>query len=279
MSTKSAVIKWDNGKPVVYLPRGIKLSNKFTLEQSREVTVRSLLVDGDSNTKLSKSNKSQTKFRTFGISLAPAKSGGIGNLCPHASTACEAACLDGSGMRSVWQSIHIGKIARTIAFQTERQWFLDQLARELTNKQRAADNNGYTIAMRGNILSDVPWEAFGIVDDFKRIQWYDYTKNPKRAGLVRSNYWVTFSRSESNQRATMRTLRNGNNVAVVFASSLGRRFTYLPETYKGFTVIDGDQTDLRFLDPRGVVVGLKLKTATNREYNDACKTGFPVMVN
>lgn len=276
---KPAVINWDNGKPVVHLPKGIKLSNKFTLEQSRDVTVRTLLLDGDQNTKLSKSNKAQTKYRTFGISLAPHKQAGIGNMCAFASPACIDACLDGSGMRSVWEAIHIGKIARTVAYQTERQWFLDRLAQELTNKQRAADDNGYTIAVRPNVLSDTPWETTGIVDDFPRIQWYDYTKNPKRAGLLRPNYWVTFSRSETNQRATMQTLRNGNNVAVVFASSLGRRFTYLPETYKGFDVIDGDETDLRFLDRRGVVVGLKLKTATNREYSAASASGFPVMVN
>ena len=200
-------------------------------------------------------------------------------MCAHASEACIAACLDGSGMRSVWEAIHIGKIARTVAYQTERQWFLDRLAQELTNKQRAADENGYAIAVRPNVLSDTPWETTGIVDSFLRIQWYDYTKNPKRAGLIRPNYWVTFSRSETNQRATMRTLREGNNVAVVFASSLGRKFTYLPETYNGFDVIDGDETDLRFLDRRGVVVGLKLKTATNREYSAATASGFPVMVN
>ena len=44
-------------------------------------------------------------------------------------------------------------------------------------------------------------------------------------------------------------------------------------------MIDGDETDLRFLDRRGVVVGLKLKTATNAEYEAASATGFPVMVN
>jgi hypothetical protein len=33
----------------------------------------------------------------------------------------------------------------------------------------------------------------------------------------------------------------------------------LPQTYLGKQVVDGDATDLRFLDPRGVIVGLKAK--------------------
>jgi hypothetical protein len=47
-------------------------------------------------------------------------------------------------------------------------------------------------------------------------------------------------------------LRAGGNVAVVFRGGL-------PETWNGYPVIDGDVTDVRYLDPRGVVVGLKAK--------------------
>lgn len=273
------VIEWANNRPVVYLPEGTKLSNKFTLEAGRPLTVKNLLTNGDQNTKLAKSNKKQKEFKTFGLSLAPATLAGVGNMCPHASPACKAHCLDGSGMRSVWESIHLGKIAKTIVFNSHRQWFLDRLAIELNNKQKAANKAGHRLAVRLNVLSDYPWETTGIIDAFPNIEFYDYTKSPKRAGQLRPNYWVTFSRSEVNQRATIDTLRAGNNAAVVFASSLGRKFTELPTTWKGFDVIDGDETDLRFLDRRGVVVGLKLKTATNAEYEAASATGFPVMVN
>lgn len=273
------VIEWANNRPVVYLPEGTKLSNKFTLEAGRPLTVKNLLTNGDQNTKLAKSNKKQKAFKTFGLSLAPATLAGVGNMCPHASPACEAHCLDGSGMRSVWESIHLGKIAKTIVFNSHRKWFLHRLATELNNKQKAAEKAGHRLAVRLNVLSDYPWEATGIIDAFPQIEFYDYTKSPKRAGQLRPNYWVTFSRSEVNQQATIDTLRAGNNAAVVFASSLGRKFTELPTTWEGHEVIDGDETDLRFLDPKGVVVGLKLKTATNAEYKAASATGFPVMVN
>jgi len=33
----------------------------------------------------------------------------------------------------------------------------------------------------------------------------------------------------------------------------------IPKTFMGFTVVDGDKDDLRFLDPQGVVVALYAK--------------------
>lgn len=39
----------------------------------------------------------------------------------------------------------------------------------------------------------------------------------------------------------------------------------VPEHFKGYRVIDGDAHDLRFLDPKGVVVGLKAKGAARRD--------------
>jgi len=42
------------------------------------------------------------------------------------------------------------------------------------------------------------------------------------------------------------------NVAYVFKNSI-------PKKYNGLKVIDGDKHDLRFLDPKGVIVGLVAK--------------------
>ena len=43
-----------------------------------------------------------------------------------------------------------------------------------------------------------------------------------------------------------------NRSAIVFRNQL-------PKTYKGFNVVNGDLHDLRFLDPRNSIVGLKAK--------------------
>jgi hypothetical protein len=45
----------------------------------------------------------------------------------------------------------------------------------------------------------------------------------------------------------------------------------LPETYFGKIVVNGDETDLRFLDPKGVIVGLKAKGKAKKD-----TTGFVV---
>jgi hypothetical protein len=62
---------------------------------------------------------------------------------------------------------------------------------------------------------------------------------------------------------TRLAISNGMYVAVVFKS--------VPETYLGRPVINGDETDLRFLDPRGVIVGLKAKGKAKKD-----TTGFVV---
>jgi hypothetical protein len=48
----------------------------------------------------------------------------------------------------------------------------------------------------------------------------------------------------------------------------------LPETFLGRKVIDGDETDLRFLDDDGIVVGLKAKGTAKQD-----TSGFVVDTN
>jgi hypothetical protein len=56
----------------------------------------------------------------------------------------------------------------------------------------------------------------------------------------------------------------GVNTAVVFRGQL-------PEEYLGLDVVSGDETDLRFLDKKGVVVGLTEKGLAKKD-----ETGFVV---
>ena len=87
---------------------------------------------------------------------------------------------------------------------------------------------------------------------FPGLQFYDYTKCPirLRRGLPR-NYDLTFSQSEDNEHATKQALNDGYRVATVFKTR--------PETWLGQPVIDGDLSDLRFLDPSPCIVGLSAK--------------------
>ena len=106
-------------------------------------------------------------------------------------------------------------------------------------------------AVRLNVFSDIPWERFLDLDQFPGIQFYDYTKVVARLGRTPGNYYLTFSRSEDNEPAARQALVRSFNVAVPFRDP--------PIRFLGHRVIDGDQHDYRFLDPRPVVVALKPK--------------------
>ena len=110
---------------------------------------------------------------------------------------------------------------------------------------------------------------------FPHIRFYDYTKNPARirvflAGRLPANYSLTFSRSECNGETALELARAGANVAVVFSC---KRPEDLPAKWAGRRVIDGDLHDLRFLDGRGRIVGLRAKGPARRD-----DSGFVVQV-
>jgi len=84
------------------------------------------------------------------------------------------------------------------------------------------------------------------------------------------NYHLTFSRSEINHAKSIELLQRGFNVAMVFDR--------LPANYEGFEVINGDKDDLRFLDPKNVIVGLTYKKMTGKgaDNSKAFTSGFAI---
>ena len=84
------------------------------------------------------------------------------------------------------------------------------------------------------------------------VQFYDYTKVLNYLDHGKKNYHVTFSDSGTNEQDQLKAMAAGAKVAVVFKDKL-------PSTWMSRKVIDGDAHDLRFKDPRGVVVGLVAK--------------------
>jgi hypothetical protein len=224
-----------------------------------EYTVRSLLTDGEDNPKLAKSNEAKTVYRTWGLALSPSTQSGF-QTCASASPGCRAVCLNVQGMGRVFPSIQVSRIAKTVAFFTQRERFLSLLRWELQRIAKRALKEHFVPAVRLNVLSDIPWEKIApwIFSEFPGFQFYDYTKHARRAldfasGKLPSNYHLTFSRSECNQADCLAVLAAGGNVAVVFSSKA------IPETWQGYRVINGDETDLRFTDARNVVVGLYAK--------------------
>jgi hypothetical protein len=222
--------------------------------------VKKLLADGDSNTKIAKSNAGTAThtYRTWALSLAPANESGH-QLCASSSPGCREACLFKQG-RGAWPNTQVARVAKAIAYMEHREWFLERLRCEVEAAIRVAKRAGEKAAFRLNVVSDVQWESIVpcLFCDNPDGQFYDYSKHARRAikfasGGGPKNYHLTFSRSETNQTDCLAVLAAGGNVAVVF------RGRPLPDSWRGYQVSDGDQTDLRFLDPTNVVVGLVAK--------------------
>ncbi len=229
-----------------------------TMPDGSTYTVKELLGKGDSNAKLTKSDGAEKGYLTVGLSLAPANSSGY-QVCSSASPGCTQACIFTAG-KGQMKHVQWARIAKTIAFFEERNKFVDMLRRDLALARKRAHKQGKMLACRLNVFSDIQWEKIfpGLFLDFSDVQFYDYTKHAKRMhaysqGGLPTNYHLTFSRSECNDEEAKRVLCYGGcNVTVVFSDDL-------PKSHWGKEVINGDDTDLRFLDPPGVIVGLKAK--------------------
>ena len=222
---------------------------------------------GTANTKTMKGEK--LGYHTYIMHLAPSTLSGY-QVCPSASAGCSSACLNLSGMGR-FSNVQAARIAKTRYFFEDRKAFMHQLVKEIGAAIRKSQKAGLKAVFRLNGTSDIRWEQYAVVKDgveyrnvmeaFPTTQFYDYTKLTNR-NYVPSNYHLTFSRSEVNEMKVLGMMAQ-MNVAVVFDT--------IPDKYMGITVVDGTETDLRFLDPSFVVVGLK---ANGKAKKDA--SGFVV---
>lgn len=214
-------------------------------------------------------------YITKGIHFAPASLSG-NEVCQWRSKGCTASCLNTAG-RGQMNSIQASRIAKTKLFFDKQVDFLFKLSKEISSSIKTATKKSMQAVFRLNLTSDIAWESVffneeqpqTIFDKFPSIQFYDYTKSFKRMAQYLgkhkefpSNYHLTFSRSETNDKLCEMVLEMKGNVAVVFRNQL-------PQTWKGYEVINGDENDLRFLDKQGVVVGLIEKGMAKKD-----ETGF-----
>ena len=220
-------------------------------------------------------------YKTYILYMTPNTQNSKGiNLCPFASKGCIKSCLVSSGFGGMFSHINAVRMAKTEFYLNDRNGFLFQLKSEI--EKISKKHSGEKIAIRLNGTTDISFEKFKVFDGknifehFSDVQFYDYTKNWKRFDKVLlKNYYLLFSRSETNESKCLELLEKNINVAIVFDK--------LPETYNGFKVLNGDGDDLRFLDKRGYIIGLKYKKITSKgapEINrDALENGFVVTTN
>lgn len=215
-------------------------------------------------------------YLTAVLHLAPADVAGVGNMCPRATDGCKATCLNTAGRGGIFKAgattnaVQEARKRRTAQYMADRVAFEDALARDIERLRDKARRMRLTLAIRVNGTSDQPALAMRLAGRFEDIQFYDYTKIERPYLRRRPNYHLTFSRSESNEADMLDALEHGISVAVVFSTKRGKA---LPTEYAGRPVIDGDAHDLRFLDPRGVIVGLRAKGRARKD-----RSGFVVNV-
>lgn len=232
---------------------------------------------------LSESNPKTLKgesrgFLTFIMHLAPGSLSGF-NVCPGASAGCLFSCLNTAG-RGHMKNIQDARIRRTRLFFEDRPTFMAKLVDEVSKGIRKAERKGLIPVFRLNGTSDIRFETVAvdgyrnIFEMFPNTRFYDYTKLANRRNIP-ANYHLTFSRSESNDHLIREAMDNGMNVAVVFATKKNDELPkFVPDgIYDPIPVVDGDETDLRFLDPDGCIVGLRAKGKARKD-----SSGFVVHV-
>jgi hypothetical protein len=241
---------------------------------------------------LTLSNPKTDKGRKYGyltaiLHLAPAKLSGH-NVCPSATPGCTAACLNTAGHGGIGlatrgdNSVQVARRRRTDYLFADRGGFLDQLEREIKRHLRRAEAADLTPCIRLNGTSDLRWETLAarggttILDRFPGLTFYDYTKRTDRRDLP-PNYTLTFSLAETAKSWDdhLAALDLGLSVAVVLSGAGDSvRPRPFPAEWNGRQLVDGDLSDLRFLDPPSAYVGLRAKGRAKTD-----QTGFVYPVN
>lgn len=248
--------------------------NKILNEKNFFVVPKNLL---GSSTKTEKGDND--KFATRIMYLAPASMAGY-NTCSKSTIGCATACLHQNANLG-FTANQIGTINKTKFFYLDRENFMKKLIKELHLFQIECEYEEIQAVIRINGTSDLSMLLFknkegkNICDLFPSIMFYDYTKVLNRfSKAIPSNYYLTASRDETNEKECIELLKKGFNVAMVFKTSKNQEF---PTNYKGFKVVDGEKNDLRHLDylentnKEGVIVGLQAKHKARSD-----KSGFVI---
>ena len=206
------------------------------------------------NPKIQKGTK--LGYLSFILHLAPATLSGR-ETCPKRTAGCTAACLNTAGRGGMFKKgestnmIQQARIRKTKMFFEQRDQFIAQLEKDIVLGIKQAAKLGLTPVFRLNGTSDLSVEKWGLIEKFPTVQFYDYTKVLGRKTAHLPNYHLTFSAADGNDADVAKALAQGMNVAMVFDK--------VPAEYMGKEVIDADEHDLRFLDKKGCIAGLKDK--------------------
>jgi hypothetical protein len=244
--------------------------NFTTIGNAKKQTKLSYLGGINKSAKLAKNGKINKQY-TYGLYLAPAKQSGY-NVCPYSTPECRLGCLATSGRAGMEilagkTKTHNCRVNKVKLFYEHPEFFMAWLIAELKTHKIKAIADGYGFSARLNCTSDIDWQNVrvngqNIFEIFPDVQFYDYTKNPNKFKNLPSNYHLTLSYTGRNWELCKQALEMGYNVAMVFNI---KNENQLPLQFANYQVINGDLTDFRINDAKGIIVGLKWKRIANRE--------------
>ena len=208
-------------------------------------------------------------YLSFILHLAPADLSG-NEVCPKRTKGCTDACLNTAGRGGMFKKgentnmIQKARIRKTEYFFNDRAAFLADLTTDIMKAVNYARRKGLKPVFRLNGTSDLSWEKYGIIEQFPTIQFYDYTKVLGRKIAHLQNYHLTFSAADGNDSDVQKALAQGMNVTVVYDR--------IPEG-----VYSADEDDLRFLDPKVGIIGLKAKGRAKKDTSGFVKRTIPIV--
>jgi hypothetical protein len=215
--------------------------------------------------------RSGDQYITGILYIAPATEGGV-DVCVGSDGCCRIGCLNTAGNPAVLKGKLRSRIRKAQELHLSPELFFTKLKSDIVLLKYFADEFKLKLAIRMNGTSDFDFgeklEDFIKEQSGKGVKFYDYTKIIPRYKKYSQNKLIhqTFSRSASNDKASLQVLKNGGNVAYVFY----QKNNILPSHYLGYKVLNGDSSDLRFLDddekefdengnPIGLIIGLNAK--------------------
>ena len=227
-------------------------------------------------------------YMTYILHLAPATLSGY-NVCAKATQGCIAACLNTAGRGGMFKKgettnvIQKARIRKTELFFEDRVQFMALLVKDIELAIKQSIRMKLFPVVRLNGTSDIAWEKYEVARNgltysnifaaFPDLEFYDYTKILGRKINHIENYSLTFSAADGNDADVAKAMQQGYNIATVFGI---KKTLPMPETYMGRPVFNGDDSDLRFLDPHGVVVGLYAKGKAKKDTSGFVK--YPVLM-
>jgi hypothetical protein len=241
-----------------------------TIQNAKKLTGLSYLGGVATSAKISHS-RTYSHQHTYAIYLAPANTSGY-NVCSHSTPECRMGCLNTSGRAGIEEfsgltKIHDCRVKKTKLFYEDQNFFMNWMIAEIKMYQARAARKGFYFSVRLNATSDIDWtnvylNGQNIFEIFPEVSFYDYTKSHLKFENKPINYHLTYSYTGRNIEQCKQLLSKGYNVAVVLNV---KKETELPKYFMNHAVINGDLTDYRIDDAKGIIIGLKWKRIANRK--------------